>query len=102
VSSRRGVTLIEMLVSLAILAILLGLAGLHLPARTTETNRDEWRVIVKEAERKAMRSGRPVTVSMLRHDRRWSLTVTEDGTVVMDSALSAANGAIDSALSPSR
>ncbi len=95
-SARPGVTLIELLVALVVVAVLVGLAASEVRSKSAPATRpDDLRAIVSESQRDAIRAGRPITAVVVRHDRVLAVTVTEDGAVFADSELTAPQSAGD-------
>lgn len=101
VRSRRGVTLVELVVALTILAIASAVVLLEMRERHRTTVEDEFVVLVGEARRKAIATGRPQMLRLrgvlavdsassaeARTPRREvELIAFPDGSVLADSAL---------------
>ena len=84
----KGNTLVELLVVLAILGVVAGVAGLSFRAEPTPAAIDAAGAQVAAARREAIRTGRPVTVIVSREGHVSVATAHADGSVVADSALS--------------
>ena len=84
----KGNTLVELLVVLAILGVIAGVAGLSFRAQPTRLEVDTAVAQVAAARRDAIRTGRSVTVAVLREGHVGVATAHADGSVVADSALS--------------
>ena len=83
---RDGATLVELLITLAIIALMAVTAGLAIrspSARTSSTPATR----ISEARRGATSHGRPVTVEIVVDGRVQSATAFPDGTVIADSLL---------------
>ncbi|MFN2397816.1 MAG: Tfp pilus assembly protein FimT/FimU [Gemmatimonadaceae bacterium] len=85
--TRPGFSLVEMIVTLALIVILAGVAGLtfRTPSAVSAMNPDHARVA--EARSEAILHGRAVSISILRNGRRHSFTALPDGRVFADSTL---------------
>jgi prepilin-type N-terminal cleavage/methylation domain-containing protein len=83
----RGSTLVELLVVLAILGVVAGVAGPSFRAEPRRTEIDEVEARVAAARRDAIRSGRSVTVIVFRDGQVMMATAHADGSIVADSAL---------------
>jgi prepilin-type N-terminal cleavage/methylation domain-containing protein len=84
----EGNTLVELLVVLAILGVVAGVAGLSSRADPTPAAIDAAGAQVAAARREAIRAGRSVTVVVSRDGHVSVATAHADGSVVADSALS--------------
>lgn len=86
-SVRRGVTLLELMVTLALLAILAGVVGLSVgragPARTVDARTAQ----IAAARDSALRSGHAVTITLVDSGRVASVTALPDGRVLADPGL---------------
>lgn len=83
---RPGSTLIEMIVTLAVMAVVASVVVLA--ARpTTQSVEAEYRAIVADAARRALRLREPVTIEVTMDGRRAVATVFPDGSAVSDTAL---------------
>jgi len=81
---RHGSTLIELMVTMAIMAIVA--AVVTLATRSAAATADP-EVDIVQARRRALASGRAVTVVIHSHDRRAPVTLLPDGGIVADSGL---------------
>ena len=85
--SRAGVTLIELLTTLVLLAIISGVTVLAI-RRIEQPRSDDPRTIIADTMRKVLASGRPALIRVLTDSGpAWS-SVRPDGSVVADSSLS--------------
>lgn len=84
----NGTTLVELLVVLAILGVIAGVAGLSFRAEPKSVPVDAARAQVAAARREAIRTGRSVTVVVPAEGQVSVATAHADGSVVADSALS--------------
>ena len=84
----KGTTLVELLVVLAILGVIAGVAGLSFRAEPRRLEVDTAVAQVAAARREAIRTGRSVTVAVFREGHVSVATAHADGSVVADSALS--------------
>ena len=83
---RRGMTLVELLVTLAIMGVLLGVVTLALQRMDQPVREDPYH-IVAESLRVAAATGRAISVSLVVHGASIAATVFPDGSVVSDSVL---------------
>ena len=83
---RRGMTLVELLLTLAIMGVLLGVVTLAL-RRIAEPMREDPYHIVAESLRAAAASGRAISLSFVVQGGSAAATVFPDGSVVGDSVL---------------
>lgn len=83
-----GSTLIELLVVLAILGVVVGVAGLSFRSEPKRPTLDEASARVAAVRREAIRAGRSVTVVLFRDGHMMLATAHADGSVVADSGLS--------------
>lgn len=83
----RGSTLVEMLVLLAILGVIAGVTGLSFRRPPNRAAIDAVGTRALDARRKAVRSGRSLTVIVWRDGKPMALTAHADGRVVADTAL---------------
>ncbi|HMC56722.1 MAG TPA: type II secretion system protein [Gemmatimonadaceae bacterium] len=81
----RGSTLLELIVTLAIMSIVFGVVALALSRRQTPV--DDWRAQVAAAREQALRTRARVTAEIATANGRGALTAFPDGTVIGDSAL---------------
>lgn len=82
-----GVTLIEIIVSIALLGLLAGLVGLALYRSTPAPFSGSVEARVATARREALRSGQPVSLNLAMGGRVRLATAFPDGSVLADSAL---------------
>lgn len=81
---RSGSTLLEMLVTLGVMAIVAGMVALALrPHRTSAPVEDP----LGEARRVAISTRRPITIDLVRNGRTFVVTALPDGGVVADAEL---------------
>jgi prepilin-type N-terminal cleavage/methylation domain-containing protein len=85
--SVRGNTLVELLVVLAVLGIIAGVAGLTFGRARQPISPNAAEATIAEARRQALRSGRSVTVTIPSGDTLLAATAHPDGHVVADSLL---------------
>ncbi|GEM_PF-3426542 len=83
---RRGVTLVELLVVLAIMTVMAAVVGLAAPP-IRHVDPDVATTRVAAARRVALSSGQPVSITVVSRERPYSVTAYPDGAVVADSAL---------------
>lgn len=83
-SARSGVTLVELIVALAIMAITASIAGLAYLRAEPVTALDEAEVQLVAARRDAIRHRRAVTVTWVIDGRVRDVTAFPDGSVVID------------------
>jgi prepilin-type N-terminal cleavage/methylation domain-containing protein len=83
---RRGMTLVELLVTLAIMGVLLGVVTLAL-RRIAQPLREDPYHIVADSLRAAAASGRAISLSFIIRGAAAAATVFPDGSVVSDSVL---------------
>jgi prepilin-type N-terminal cleavage/methylation domain-containing protein len=83
--ARRGMTLVELLVALSLLAILASVATLAVRVVSAPKPDDPARVIA-DSLRVSVATGRSIVVRMTIHDRAAVATVYPDGSVFADSA----------------
>ena len=88
-TSPRGVTLVELLVVLALLGLLGGVAGLVVGRSEARTELGRRAEEVAIARRAAIREGRQVTIELLLDDGLHAVTAFPDGAVVTDAAVRA-------------
>lgn len=84
--TRSGTTLLELLVTLAIVAIASAVVGLALRAPVAPAA-DDAQATVAAARRAAIAGRRPVTVRVAAYRESGAVTALPDGGVVADSAL---------------
>jgi prepilin-type N-terminal cleavage/methylation domain-containing protein len=82
--ARRGVTLVELIVTLAILAIISGVTVLAV-RRIDPPRPDDQRTIFADTLRAVLASGRPIVVRLLTDSGPASGVVRTDGSIVADS-----------------
>jgi prepilin-type N-terminal cleavage/methylation domain-containing protein len=83
---RSGVTLLELLVTLVVLAVVTGVVTVALP-RITEPADDTPASRLASARREALATGRPVTITIEAAGGAVDATVAPDGSVVADTSL---------------
>ena len=83
---RRGFTLLELLVSITILAITSAIATLVIRRAEQPNPNDPWRILV-DSQRAALGSGRDIVVRVLVDERPAYASIRSDGSVVADSML---------------
>ena len=84
--ARRGVTLVELLVVLAVTGIILALAAAA-PRPSMRTAPGMLRDEVRQARARALRTGTSVTISITIGGHAQSLTALPDGSVLADSLI---------------
>lgn len=82
--NRRGVTLLELLVTLCVIAIATAVVTVAVSRRTQLAPVDSAEVAVQAARAAAVRSGRPVTIVVKRPGGARQVTVLPDGRVAED------------------
>jgi prepilin-type N-terminal cleavage/methylation domain-containing protein len=85
--SRPGVTLIELIVVLAIVAIMAGVTTLAFRRADMTPTVEPWVSAVAAARRTAVDSGRTVSLTVRVGDKVYAATALPDGSVVADAAL---------------
>jgi prepilin-type N-terminal cleavage/methylation domain-containing protein len=83
---RRGVTLVELLVVLAIMTVMAAVVGLAAPP-IRHTDPDVATTRVAAARRVALSSGQPVSITVVSQERPYAVTAYPDGAIIADSAL---------------
>jgi prepilin-type N-terminal cleavage/methylation domain-containing protein len=83
---RRGVTLVELLVVLAIMTVMAAVVGLAAPP-IHRTDPDVATTRVTAARRAALSSGQPVSITVVSQEHPYAVTAYPDGAIVADSAL---------------
>ncbi|MGH7718681.1 MAG: pilus assembly FimT family protein [Gemmatimonadaceae bacterium] len=83
-SSERGATLVELIVVLALLAILAGVVGLSIRRAPEIPQAGDIQAMVADARRTAIRSGRSVTRLLSIDGRAIAVTAHPDGVVIAD------------------
>jgi prepilin-type N-terminal cleavage/methylation domain-containing protein len=83
--TRRGVTLVELVVVLAVCGILAGVVGLAMRAARPVADTPEQRLAA--ARREALRTGRPVTAVWTIDGKAAQATARPDGSTIADPAL---------------
>ncbi len=83
---RRGVTLVELLVVLAIMTVMAAVVGLAAPP-IRHADPDTATTRLTAARRAALASGQPVSITVVSRERPYAVTAYPDGAVVADSAL---------------
>ena len=86
-SVRPGVTLLELMVTLALLAILAGVVGLSLHGNAPTRPVDARTARIAAAREEALRSGQVVTVTLADSGHTYTATAYPDGRVLADPAL---------------
>lgn len=87
--SRLGVTLIELLVTLGLLGTMAGVVGLAISGATREPDVSEPTAHLTAARREALRSGKPISISLVLDGRTYAATALPDGSVRGDSIFDA-------------
>lgn len=87
VTARRGFTLIELIVAVAIVGIMAGVAGLAFSRAAPVRSVNDTAAQVAAARSDALRLRRPVSVAVRIDGRVHRVTALPDGRVVGDSAL---------------
>jgi prepilin-type N-terminal cleavage/methylation domain-containing protein len=83
---RRGVTLVELLVVLAIMTVMAAVVGVAAPPiRHADPDLAATRVVA--ARRAALSSGQAVSITVVSGDHPYAVTAYPDGAIVADSAL---------------
>ena len=85
-TQRRGVTLVELMVTLVILAVISSVTVLAI-RRIDRPRPNDPRTIFADTLRAVLATGRPTTVRLLTDSGPASGTVRADGSIVADSAL---------------
>jgi prepilin-type N-terminal cleavage/methylation domain-containing protein len=85
--NRPGVTLIELIVVLAIVAIMAGVTTLAFRRADMTPTVEPWVSAVAAARRTAVDSGRTVSLTVRVGDKVYAATALPDGSVVADAAL---------------
>jgi prepilin-type N-terminal cleavage/methylation domain-containing protein len=83
---RRGVTLVELLVTLVILGVIAGVTVLAV-RRMDPPRADDPRTIIADTLRAVLASGRPTVVRIMTDSGPASATIRADGGIVADSVL---------------
>jgi prepilin-type N-terminal cleavage/methylation domain-containing protein len=83
---RRGVTLVELIVVLAIMTVMAAVVGLAAPP-LRHADPDIATTRVTAARRTALASGQPVTITVVSQEHPYAVTAYPNGAVVADSAL---------------
>jgi prepilin-type N-terminal cleavage/methylation domain-containing protein len=83
---RRGVTLVELLISLAIMGIMAGVATMAVRRIAAPVPDDPYH-IVADSLRRAVETGRPAVVKLVVGGAAAYATVNPDGSVVADTVL---------------
>ncbi|HET7586179.1 MAG TPA: prepilin-type N-terminal cleavage/methylation domain-containing protein [Gemmatimonadaceae bacterium] len=84
---RSGVTLIELIVVLAILGVMAGVVGVAVRGAGEVREVDARMARIQAARSEAIRTGHPVTISIIAADVARAATAMPDGSVVGDPAL---------------
>ena len=84
---RLGVTLLELMVTLALLAILAGVVGLSLHGSEPKRPVDARTAQLAAAREEALRSGHVVSVTLVDSSHAYTATAYPDGRVLADPAL---------------
>jgi prepilin-type N-terminal cleavage/methylation domain-containing protein len=84
--TNRGSTLIEMLVTLALLGIFASVATLAI-RRMTPPAPDDPMTIISDTINAVMKSGRPATLQFMVNDHPALATLNPDGSIIADTAL---------------
>ena len=83
---RRGVTLVELLVVLAIMTVMAAVVGIAAPP-IHHADPDMTATHVVAARRAALSSGQAVSITIVSGDHSYAATAYPDGTIVADSGL---------------
>jgi prepilin-type N-terminal cleavage/methylation domain-containing protein len=81
-NQRRGVTLIELVVVLAILGVMAAVTGLTMNTATPAASLDATIVQITHLRDSALTTGRPVTAILTHHDTAIAVTAFPDGRVL--------------------
>lgn len=84
---RSGLTLVELLVTLALIGVVTGVVGLAFRAAPPLPDGSEVQAAVAAARRQALTARRPVTTSIRVAEGVHSVTALPDGSVLVDSLL---------------
>lgn len=84
---RAGVTMVELIVALAVLAVLTGVVGVAMRNAPSEQVLPDWHVNAAVARDSAVRSGRTVTLIVRRDGTPYAVTALPDGRVIADPSL---------------
>lgn len=87
---RRGVTLVELLVAMAVLGVLFSLVSTTLRPTRSQPPSPDLRAQLRLAQQRAANVGAPVTLTIVDAAGVHAVTVTEAGFVTGDSSLHAA------------
>jgi len=86
-TGRRGFTLVELMVVLAILGVMMGVVGLATRSLGETDPEAERAARIAEARRRALETRRPVVLQVAEGDSAWRMVALPDGSVRADSAL---------------
>ena len=81
----RGITLIELIVAIALLAILTGVVGLAITRAPSVASADDISARISDARTDAITRGQPVTITISSSGLPRSVTALPDGSVLSDS-----------------
>ena len=85
--AHKGITLIELIVALALLAILTGIVGLAITRAPSVAFVDAVSARISDARTQAIAQGRPVTITISSSGLSRSVTALPDGSVLADSGI---------------
>jgi prepilin-type N-terminal cleavage/methylation domain-containing protein len=83
----RGLTLLELMVTLAVLGLVVGITAISLPPAQGDRSGPAPESLEAKARRDAVALGQPITFSDTIHGRRFAVTAFPDGRIVMDSTV---------------
>jgi prepilin-type N-terminal cleavage/methylation domain-containing protein len=77
-----GITLVELMVALAVLALLTGVAAVAFTVVHQQPDLDDPLTMIGSARNTAIETGSPVSITVVDQDRRYPATALPDGRVV--------------------
>ena len=89
---RRGVTLLELLLVLAIATVVVGVVGVSFTAPSRRIQTDPAFVIIEELRSRAIRTGRPTTAKLQNDSGTFSVTAYPDSRVLGEHTLDPLSG----------